>query len=152
LLSDGWRIVLVEEQTSGADKLSTPLTSGITTISLVVAALSLAALTWHSVSGAGDYRPGKVGALYSVQLTSGQIFYGRLEDFGRGYVRMGQLYYVPVLPPDPKTGQRPNTLASQRKSDWHAPDWSVIPIDKIVMMEAVGADSQVAKLIAQDTP
>ena len=41
-------------------------------------------------------------------------------------------------------------LVSRRKVDWHGPEWMAIPLDKILFIEKVGAQSQLAALIATD--
>ena len=47
-------------------------------------------------------------------------------------------------------GQPGNRVVSRKKNDWHGPEWQLLAADKIVSMEAVGPQSQLARLIAQD--
>jgi len=61
---------------------------------------------------------------------------------------LSQVFYVQVTA-DEKIGERTNKLIERRTNDWHAPSRMTIPTDKIVFIEEVGTDSQVAKLIAQ---
>ena len=111
-----------------------------------VIAACLVVQTWR-----GD-RPtlsvGPNGALHSLLLTNNQVYYGRLEASDRGSVSLSHVFYVQVTA-DEKTGERTNKLVERRTNDWHAPPRMTIPTDRIVFIEEVGADSQVAKLIAQ---
>ena len=104
---------------------------------------------WHMFHG-GSSLPGKTGALYSVQLVNGQVIYGHLDESGPNYVRLSQLYSVAVSAPNATTGARESSLINLRKADPNAPDAAIISADKILMMEAVGTDSRVAKLIEAD--
>jgi len=106
-----------------------------------------AALDWRR----GSERALEVGApggLYSVLLMNGQIYYGTLLEVKPGYVKLGDVYYVQAY--TQPNGQQGNRVVSRRKNDWHGPDWQALPTDKIVMMEAVGAASPLARLIQQD--
>ncbi|MES2741651.1 MAG: hypothetical protein V4754_11960 [Pseudomonadota bacterium] len=111
-------------------------------IALAVAAQAV--LAWRG----GTLAPGPLGARYSVFLSNGQVYYGELLETGAAYLKLGDVYYVqPYTQADGHSGNR---LVSRKKSDWHGPDWQAIPTDKIVLIEAVGADSQLARLIEQD--
>jgi hypothetical protein len=116
----------------------------------LVAALALAAqafLEWQAQPG-HIIEPGPPGSLYSVQLVNGQIFYGTLLETRPGAVKLGDVYYT--QPFTQANGQPGNRVVSRKKNDWHGPDWQLIPVDRILQMEAVGAQSQLAMLIAQD--
>ncbi|MFA9216002.1 MAG: hypothetical protein ACEQSK_02755 [Sphingomonadaceae bacterium] len=91
---------------------------------------------------------GAAGSLYSVQLLNGQIYYGTLLEVKPGYVKLGDVYYVQSY--TQPNGQPGNRVVSRRKNDWHGPEWQALPTDKIVMLEAVGTGSQLARLIQQD--
>jgi hypothetical protein len=82
-------------------------------------------------------------------LVNGQIYYGELVDAGPRFVRLQNVYYVQVTTAAP--GAAPtNRLVNRRRADWHAPTLTAIPVDKVLMIEAVGNASRLAELIKQD--
>lgn len=84
----------------------------------------------------------------SVLLSNGQIYYGLLKEVRAGHIRLTDVYYVQSV--QRADGQRDNKLVNRQRNDWHSPLWQVIPLDKVVMIEAIGPDSAVAKLMLQD--
>jgi len=105
--------------------------------------------TWQRESGATAFGAVAPGQLCSVLLTNGQIYYGNFVDAGSQHVRLQNVYYVQTSV-DPATNQTANRLVNRHKADWHAPDWMLVPADKIVLLEAVGTGSRLAELIEQD--
>jgi hypothetical protein len=119
---------------------------------LVVLALSQAIQAWNGWQGRGadhTLSPGPTGSLYSVSLVNGAVYYGRLVEAPPGYVKLADVYYVENYVVDNKGG-RDNRLVNRQKNDWHGPEWMAIPVDKVLLMEKVGAQSRVAKLIDQE--
>jgi hypothetical protein len=120
-----------------------------TLMALLIGLLIAGALLWIAVKPQGaTVAAGPAGALHSVMLTNGQVYYGKLEEIGRGYVTLSDVYYVSVLT-DPQ-GNRQNRLMNRQRSDWHAPLKMTIPIEKVVMLEQVGPESTVARGIEQE--
>jgi hypothetical protein len=118
-------------------------------LALAIGALIAAALLWIASKPQGATIPaGPAGSLHSVMLTNGQIYYGKLEEVGRGYVTLTDVYYVSVFT-DPQ-GNRQNRLLSRQRADWHAPLKMTIPLEKVVMLEQVGPESTVARGIEQE--
>lgn len=119
------------------------------------ALLTLAQLlqAWHTMRVDAvqlrGLRSAAAGSLCSVLLVSGVIYYGTLDEADGGFVKLSNVYYV-------RSGTQANGVAggnelmSRRKVDWHGPEWMLIPLEKIVFVEKVGAKSQVATLIAAD--
>ena len=92
--------------------------------------------------------PVPAGSLVAVTLTSGAIFYGKSESAASGHVRLTDVYYVEsVAGPN---GQRDNRLVNRQRNDWHGPEWMVIPVERILSVEAIGGGSRLAALIAED--
>ena len=112
-----------------------------------LALLAQLAMSWRAQT-APLLDPGPAGRLYSVQLVSGQVFYGTLRDSKPGFVTLGDIYYTQAY--TQSNGQPGNRVVNRRKTDWHGPESQLIPVERILMMEAVGAQSPLAKLIAQD--
>lgn len=92
--------------------------------------------------------PGPLGGLYGVQLVNGQVYYGVLLEARPAYIRLGDVYYIQSY--QQANGQPGNRVVSRRKNDWHGPDSQTIPADKILSLDAVGPQSQLARLIQQD--
>lgn len=116
----------------------------------LVIALALAVQAWNVWRQTGERDIGSfaAGTLCSVLLVNGQIYYGTLQETRPGYIKLVDVYYVQSnVKPD---GQRDNKLVNRQKSDWHSPLWQLIPSDKIILLEGVGSDSAVAKLIQTD--
>lgn len=106
-----------------------------------------AALEWQQQRSRA-LAPGPAGGLYSVQLLNGQIYYGILADSRPGQVQLEDVYYIQTY--QQPNGQAGNRVVSRKKNDWHGPLSQTIPSDKILFMEAVGPQSQLARLIQQD--
>lgn len=83
----------------------------------------------------------------AVLLTSGQVYYGHLEGFGTDHPVLREVYYVRVQV-NPETKQQTNILI-RRGQEWHGPDRMYLNPAHIILVEPVSADSQVAKLIAE---
>ena len=124
-----------------------------TWLSLVLGALATAALianaalAWRS-HDAPLLDPGPAGQWYSVQLVSGQVYYGKLIEARPGYVKLGSVYYTQAY--TQANGQPGNRVVNRTKTDWHGPEAQLIPVEKILLMEVVGVQSPLAQLIAQD--
>jgi hypothetical protein len=64
-------------------------------------------------------------------------------------VRLRDVYYVQSVVE--AQGSAPNNrLVNRHKTDWHAPETMIVPVDKMLMLEKVGAASRLAQLIEQD--
>lgn len=128
----------------------TPLSVRLAVAAGLLAALALlaqAALDWRATT-APALDPGPAGAMYSVQLVSGQVYYGTLLESRQGYVKLGDIYYTQAY--TQADGQPGNRVVNRKKTDWHGPEAQVIPVEKILMIEVVGTQSPLAQLIAQD--
>lgn len=123
-----------------------PFTVGLALAIGAVIAACLVVQTWR---GEQSFLPtNAVGSLHSVVLINNQVYYGRLDRLDRRSISISHVFYVQILS-DEKTGARTNKLVERAKADWHGPAQMTIAIDKIMYIEAVGPDSQVAKLIRE---
>jgi hypothetical protein len=89
------------------------------------------------------------GALCSVQMLNGQVYYGELAGASARQITLRDVYYVQTAV-DPATNQPGNRLVNRRKADWHAPTLTTFPADKVLMVELVDPESRLAKLVAED--
>ena len=83
-------------------------------------------------------------------LANGQVYYGEFVESDANHLRLTNVYYVQSTV-DPQTQQAGNRLVSRRKADWHAPLWMTLPLDKVLMVEAVAPDSRLAQLVKEDS-
>ena len=113
----------------------------------VAALLALAAAAWRQQLRPA-FVPGPLGATYAVQLQNGQMFYGVLRALDPAQLQLAEVYYVqPYTMPN---GQPGNRVVSRQRNDWHGPTSLSIPLERVLYVEAVGPESQLARLIAQD--
>jgi hypothetical protein len=82
-----------------------------------------------------------------VALTNGAVYFGKIEKTGSRYLVLTDVYYIQDGV-DEKTKKATSVLVKRGK-EWHEPERMVIPIDHILLIEPVGSDSTVAKLIAE---
>ena len=112
----------------------------------------LAVIAWSEAIGAlrlrsADADLGPVGSLSSVTLSNGQVFFGTLDAVNPDSIVLDDVYYVTTSAD--QQNNRQNRLVSREREDWHGPRRMWLPREKILLLEDVGPDSQVAKLIAQ---
>ena len=91
------------------------------------------------------------GSRYAVATLNGQAFFGKVSRVTRDAIVLTDVYYLQSTV-DQQTNQRINRLLERSKTDMHGPTQTTIPLDKIILVETVGADSEVAKTIAQAQP
>ena len=84
----------------------------------------------------------------AVLLDNGSVYFGKLQGAGTDYPVLTDVYYVQSQA-NQETKEVKNILI-RRGNEWHSPDRMVLNARHIVLMEPVGPNSQVAKLIAQD--
>ena len=83
----------------------------------------------------------------AVALMNGQLFFGRLESGEDEYVVLRDVFYI-------QSRQNPETKAVasvliKRGGEAHNPDRMLINRQQVLLIEPVKADSQIAKLIAE---
>jgi hypothetical protein len=117
---------------------------------LIVAVLALAGVAAALLRGGERHELGlgPAGVLHAVMLINGQIYYGTLAGETAGAVVLEDVFYVQVTA-DAQSQQRTNRIMRRAETDWHGPERMSVPHDKILFVELVGAQSQLAKLIAE---
>ena len=124
--------------------------SPLAIVALTVAVIALlgVGVPWLKGGDRHDLGLGPAGRLHAVMLVNGQVYYGTLaRDTGDALV-LEDVFYVQVTA-DAQSQQRTNRVMRRSETDWHGPDRMAIPRDKIVFVEPVGTQSQLAKLIAE---
>jgi hypothetical protein len=114
-------------------------------------ALALLAVTAAGCGQAGGAKadPPKFDTTYqAVLLDTGLVYYGKITGLDADYPVLHDVYYIQQTK-DSTTNQVNNILV-RRGNEWHGPAMTVLNSKHIVLVEPVGANSQVAKLIAED--
>ena len=86
---------------------------------------------------------------HAVALTNGQVYFGRIEGLDGAYTVLRDVFYIQSRV-NPDTKQVANVLV-KRGGEWHAPDRMIVSKQHVLLIEPVKDDSQVAKLIAEQT-
>jgi hypothetical protein len=85
--------------------------------------------------------------MHAVFLTNGQAFFGHISGISRGSINLDDVYYIQTQV-NPQTQERKNILL-RRGKEWHGPTEMAINVQSVLLIEPVGTDSEVAKLIAK---
>ena len=83
----------------------------------------------------------------AVLFQNGSVYYGKLEGYGTAGPVLTEVFYI-ITQTNPETKQSTNVLVKRGK-ELHGPDRMYINPNQIVFVEPVGADSKVARLIAE---
>lgn len=83
----------------------------------------------------------------AVFMTNGQVLFGRLEDAGRPYPLLRDVYYLQSQV-NPQTNQVASVLL-KRGSELHGPEFMYLNSRQILAIEPVGRESRVAQLIEE---
>jgi hypothetical protein len=85
----------------------------------------------------------------AVVLNNGSVYYGKLESPASMYPVLRDIFYV-VRKESSETRQLTNVLV-RRGQELHGPDHMVLNRASIVFIEPVRQDSEIGKLIAQES-
>ena len=84
----------------------------------------------------------------AVTLDNNQIYFGKLADAGSKFPVLTDVYYIQSqVNQETKAVTR---ILTPRSKDVHGPDRMFLNAQHIILIEPVGADSELAKLIAND--
>ena len=120
---------------------------------LIVSAL-LPVLLVAILAGCGGWRHREAGpdinpnAYSAVLLDNNQVYFGKLEKAGAAYPVLTDVYYIQSQV-NQETKAVTNILV-RRGNEWHGPDRMFLNARHILLIEPVGPNSQVAKLIEED--
>jgi len=101
--------------------------------------------------------PGTIGSLHSVFTVGNLVFVGTLESVDHGSVVLSDVFYFQGQggqSPTPTTSAQQGPargvqLVRRSDSDWHQPTHMSIPIERVLLLETVGRDSMVGRLITE---
>lgn len=83
----------------------------------------------------------------AIALMNGQLFFGRLETGENEYMVLRDVFYIQARQ-NPETKAVASVLI-KRGGEAHNPDRMLINRQQVLLIEPVKADSQIAKLIAE---
>ena len=83
----------------------------------------------------------------AVLLTNGAIYIGRTEGLGRRFLVLREVYYFKPSG-SAEGGEQPGALV-KRGDEWHSPDRMVINAEHVILIEPVGEQSELARMIAK---
>jgi hypothetical protein len=83
----------------------------------------------------------------AVLLDDNQVFYGKISGLDSPFPVLTEVFYIKTGA-DPQTKEVKNVLVKRGK-ELHGPDRMYLNPRHIVLIEPVGPDSQVAKLISE---
>lgn len=121
----------------------------IMSVAAGIIAVALSVMAYASVHGRTPVEPELSTPYHAVALTNGQVFFGRIDALGTDYTVLRDVFYIQSRQ-NPDTKQVANVLI-KRGGEWHAPDRMIINRQQVLLIEPVKPDSQVAKLIAEQT-
>lgn len=120
---------------------------------LVSAALIIAlgfVLVYFGFLPSGNFPSPDSAKWQAVFLSNGQVYFGRLENYNRGYARLTSVYYLRAADALQQGGGEANQSINLVKlgGELHGPeDEMFIPKDKIQFWENLKASSQVVRAI-----
>ncbi len=121
--------------------------SAILSASAVVIAVLLAVLVYQNWQSRAV--PDLSTPYHAVALTNNQVFFGKVDGLDTGYVVLREVFYIQSRQ-NPETKAVTNILV-KRGGEWHGPDRMIVNREHVLLIEPVKADSQVAKLIEEQS-
>ena len=126
------------------------MTKGIAGVIAVLVAIVAAAVGFLAYQSWRTNAPPALSTPYhAVLLLNNQAFFGRIQSLDSEYVVLQDVYYIQSRQ-NPDTKQVSNVLV-KRGQEWHAPDRMILNKRNVMLIEPVTEDSQVAKLIAEQS-
>lgn len=116
------------------------------TAAVIIGVIVAALLAVHVFRGATEAPP-KFGVDYhAVLLVNGTAYYGKIEAGPAGYLALNDVYYIQSAVN--RETQQQQTALIKRGNELHAPPRMMVNLQHVIIVEPVGPQSQVAKLIA----
>lgn len=115
------------------------------TLAIVVIAIAVSILTWQTLRR--QHVPDTGSAIQSVALINGQLFFGRLDAADGDFLALRDVFYIQTRQ-NSETKAVANILV-KRGAEPHQPDRMLINRSQVLLIEPVKADSQIARLIAE---
>jgi hypothetical protein len=119
---------------------------GILTVATVI--LVLVAVVVSLFVAGSSHKSLKFDTAYqAVLLSNGNVYFGRLEDYGGRFPVLTDVFYIQSNV-NPDTKQTMNVLVKRGK-ELHSPDRMYLNPSQIILVEPVGPNSKVMQLILE---
>lgn len=136
---------------SGSSAKGKMIMGGIIAAVVIIVIVIVCFIGKMFLSAEGAIQHDKYQALF---LTNGQVYFGKLSDVDKGYVKLTDIYYLQVQQQvQPKDGQnkdqqQPQVSLTKLGSELHGPeDVMHISRDQILFWENLKADGKVAEAV-----
>ncbi len=116
-------------------------------IIVIAVVVAIVGATWFALAHRSGPKVTLTTQYQAVLLTTGQVYFGKLEGLGNPFPVLREAFYVQSRT-DPETKAVTNILVKRGK-EWHAPDYMILNTNMIVLVEPVNPSSRVAQLIAE---
>jgi hypothetical protein len=128
--------------------VSSPMSKTLAWLAVAAGLVIAAALCVIAYQGVRAHDVPTLSTPYqTVALVNGQAFFGRIESLDGSYVVLRDVFYIQSRQ-NPETKDIANVLI-KRGGEAHAPDRMIINRQQVLLIEPVGGDSKIAKLIAE---
>jgi small nuclear ribonucleoprotein (snRNP)-like protein len=117
----------------------------LATLTGFVIAAALCVMAWQGMRSHAV--PQLTTPYQAVALTNGQVFFGRIDSLDGNYTVLRDVFYIQSRQ-NPDSKEVANVLI-KRGAEAHTPDRMVINRQQVLLIEPVGTDSRIAKLIAE---
>lgn len=121
------------------------LLAWLATLAALVIATALCVIAYQGIRTRAT--PELSTPYHAVALTNGQVFFGRIDGLDGNYTVLRDVFYIQSRQ-NPESKEVTNVLI-KRGGEAHAPDRMVINRQQVLLIEPVGADSKIAKLISE---
>lgn len=101
------------------------------------------------VAGCSGRNLGFASKYQAVFLDNGRVFFGKLSDRNSAFITLKDVYYIQTVSNQDKKGVKNLLVPLKEGNEWHNPSFIRININHVVMIEPVGAASNVARLIRE---
>ncbi len=120
------------------------LAGWLATLATIVIASAVCVLAYQSLRD--HVQPELSTPYHAVALTNGQVFFGRVDRLDGNYTVLRDVFYIQSRQ-NPESKEVANVLV-KRGGEAHGPDRMIINRQQVLLIEPVGSDSKIAKLIA----
>ena len=132
--------------------MKTARTAGPLTGFLLLTFIVLTAGTACRDRLAGTSKIPRLDSEYQVVVfANGQVLIGKLEGLGTPYPLLRDVYSVKTVPAgDPQNPQKTTNVLVSRSKEWHAPEYSLINVTEVLVIEPVTRGSRMDQLITEE--
>ncbi|APW37221.1 hypothetical protein RD110_08425 [Rhodoferax koreense] len=121
------------------------LVGWLATLAAIVIAAALCVIAYQGLRSQAS--PELSAPYHAVALTNGQVFFGRIDRLDGNYTVLRDVFYIQSRQ-NPENKEVANVLI-KRGGEAHGPDRMMLNRQQVLLVEPVGSDSKIGKLIAE---